>query len=280
MNISGYIDSGILEEYALGRVSAQEKQAVECLTQVYPELKTELESIEKALEQYALQHRVEVPSRVKDKIFAQMAFGSVDDASSEDLKEQDVVASAPEAKLLREDTAPTRPLWGKLGIAASLLFAAFGLWMAAQYGAALGENAKLSSQVDELSGQTSELRQRADYSEALAANYRNPDVKIVKMPGLEKTPDSEVTAFWNQKTNEVQLDIQNLLDPPVGKQYQLWTIVEGKPVDMGMIDDDFRGRILKMKPSSPNAVAFAITLEDDGGKPSPTMEEMVVMGKV
>lgn len=280
MNISAYIDSGILEEYALGIVSPQEKQAVECLTQVYPELKAELESIEKALEQYALQHGVAVPNRVKDKVFAEMEFGSVGDVSSEDLKVRNVFTSAHETKPLREDTAPTRPMWGKLGIAASLLFAAFGLWMAAQYGTALGENAKLSSQVDELSGQTNELQQRADYSEALAASYRNPDVKIVKMPGLEKSPDSEVTALWNQKTNEVLLDVQNLLDPPSGKQYQLWTIVDGKPVDMGMIDDDFRGKLLKMKTSSPNAVAFAITLEDDGGKPSPTMEEMVVMGKV
>ncbi len=44
MNISAYIDSGILEEYALGIVSPQEKQEVECLTQVYPELKAELEA--------------------------------------------------------------------------------------------------------------------------------------------------------------------------------------------------------------------------------------------
>jgi len=283
MNISAYIDSGILEEYALGIVSPQEKQAVECLTQVYPELKAELESIEKALEQYALQHGVAVPDRVKDAIFAQMEFGSagapalaaIELAETSTAKTNDDVNP-----FIQLEAAPSRPLWGKLGIAASLLFAAFGLWMAAQYGTTLGENAKLVSQVDELSKRTDQLQQRADYNEALAANYRNPDVKVVKMPGLEKAPDSEVTALWNQKTNEVLLDVQNLPDPPTGKQYQLWTIVDGKPVDMGMIDDDFRGKLLKMKASSPNAVAFAITLEDDGGKPSPTMDEMVVMGNV
>ena len=60
----------------------------------------------------------------------------------------------------------------------------------------------------------------------------------------------------------------------------MWTIVDGKPVDMGMIDAEFSNRLLPMKASSPNAVAFAITLEKEGGSPSPTMEEMYVMGKV
>ena len=76
------------------------------------------------------------------------------------------------------------------------------------------------------------------------------------------------------------LDVQNLPAAPTGKQYQLWTIVDGKPVDMGMLDPEFSNRLLRMKSSSPNAVAFAITLEKAGGSPSPTMDEMYVMGKV
>ncbi len=285
MNISAYIDSGTLEEYALGIVSAQEKQEVECLTQVYPELKAELELIEKALEKYTLQHGVPVPSRVKDTIFAQMTFGQVADATAnetlpDNVIEKEVITNEVEATPIRQDATVTRPMWGTLGIAASILFAIFGAWMAYQYVTARDENEKLATQVENLNEQSNTMQQRAEYNEALAANYRNPDVKIVKMPGLEKFPDSEVTALWNQKTSEVLLDVQNLPAPPTGKQYQLWTIVDGKPVDMGMIDDDFLGKLLKMKASSPNAVAFAITLEDDGGKPSPTMEEMVVMGKV
>jgi len=283
MNISAYIDSGILEEYALGIVSPQEKQEVECLTQVYPELKAELELIEKALEQYALQHGVPVPSRVKDTIFAQMKFGPVAMATEDDggtTETSPGVAADDEVRFVEPQTATVHPLWGRLAVAASVLLAIFGAWAAYQYGAARDENEQLASQVENLNEQTNTLQQRAEYNEALAANYRNPDVKIVQMPGLEKAPNSEVVALWNQKTNEVLLDVRNLPAPPTGKQYQLWTIVDGKPVDMGMLDDDFQGKLLRMKNSSPNAVAFAITLEDDGGKPSPTMEEMVVMGQV
>jgi anti-sigma-K factor RskA len=67
---------------------------------------------------------------------------------------------------------------------------------------------------------------------------------------------------------------------PAGKQYQLWSIVDDKPVDIGMLDDHFESKLLKMKNTRSGSVAFAITLEKTGGSPTPTMEEMYVMGKV
>jgi hypothetical protein len=53
MNIQAYIESGILEEYVLGTVSPQEKQEVECMASIYPEIQQELQILETALEKYA-----------------------------------------------------------------------------------------------------------------------------------------------------------------------------------------------------------------------------------
>ncbi len=275
MNTSAYIDSGILEEYVLGVVSAQERQEVDCLSHVYPEVQHELVRLEKTLEQYALLHQIPVRSGLKNEIFSQMSFGPVA-AAAED---EDTIVR-PLTSEREPENAPTRPLWGIIAVAASVLLAIFATWMAYQYSAARGENEKLATQVNTLEERTNTLQQKAEYNEALAANYRDPNVKIVRMPGLEKAPDSEVVALWNQQTNEVLLDVQNLPAPPTGKQYQLWTIVNGKPVNMGMIDPDFGGKLLRMKASDPNAAAFAITLEKTGGVASPTMEEMYAMGKV
>lgn len=65
---------------------------------------------------------------------------------------------------------------------------------------------------------------------------------------------------------------------PEGFQYQLWAIVDGAPVDAGLLEglEDWQN----MKDISGEAVAFAITLEPEGGSASPTMEEMVVIGNV
>ncbi len=58
---------------------------------------------------------------------------------------------------------------------------------------------------------------------------------------------------------------------------QLWAIVEGKPVDAGMIDAC--SGLCKMKNIS-NASAFAITLEKRGGSPTPNLEQLQVIGNV
>ena len=63
-------------------------------------------------------------------------------------------------------------------------------------------------------------------------------------------------------------------------QYQLWALVDGKPVDLGVFDmnaDD--DGMVRMK-AIENAQAFAVTLERRGGSSVPTMEQMMVLGTI
>jgi anti-sigma-K factor RskA len=83
--------------------------------------------------------------------------------------------------------------------------------------------------------------------------------------------------FWNTKTHDVFIADVSLPQAPSNKQYQLWAIVDGKPVDAGMISDA-KNLAQKMKVFE-KADAFAITLEKRGGSATPTMEEIYVMGK-
>ena len=81
-----------------------------------------------------------------------------------------------------------------------------------------------------------------------------------------------------KNTGEVFIDPSNLPDVPKGMQYQLWAIVDGKPVDGGLIKSDNKSHIQKMK-SFGRAEAFAVTLETEGGNPTPK-GNMYVMGKI
>ena len=73
--------------------------------------------------------------------------------------------------------------------------------------------------------------------------------------------------------------MNELPKPRADKQYQLWAIVDGKPVDAGVFDVDGGAAFVKLK-NIPNAQAFAITLENKGGSASPHMDALYVMGKV
>jgi anti-sigma-K factor RskA len=62
-----------------------------------------------------------------------------------------------------------------------------------------------------------------------------------------------------------------LPDPPTDKQYQLWALLDGKPVDAGTFNVNSDSIQLQEVRNIANAQAFAITLEHKGGVRSPTL---------
>ena len=269
------------------------------MSHIYPEIKEELLRSESALEEYALKHQTAPPASLKESLFAKMNFDSLENQDtaarleteeistghdiSDDIRNGDFVeipasADLTEPKVIADAFSLTEvkevtPFWAKLAVAAAVLLALFAGWSSVKMSEIKESNQQLAADMEM-------LKKDSEYAGALANLYRDPHFKVVKMAGLEKSPESAVAAFWNEQTNEVLLDVQKLPTPPAGKQYQLWSIVDDKPVDIGMIDNSFSGKVLKMKNTKTGSVAFAITLEKAGGSPTPTMEEMYVMGKV
>ena len=97
------------------------------------------------------------------------------------------------------------------------------------------------------------------------------------MPGVPGKETSLTTVFWNKNTKDVYLLANKLPQAAEGKQYQLWALVDGKPVDAGLLEDC--NGVCKLK-NIPKAQAFAITLEDKGGSASPHLDQLYVIGNV
>jgi hypothetical protein len=107
----------------------------------------------------------------------------------------------------------------------------------------------------------------------------NRNNKIVDMKGMEISPGSFTTVYWNPTTKQVMLDVNNLPAPPPDKQYQLWALKDGKPIDAGVFDmgtDPMHAMSIPIDAAD----AFAITLEKKGGSPAPTLTQLYVMGKI
>lgn len=276
MNVNEYISSGILEEYVLGVVSDQERREVQCLSKIYPEIELELRKLEESMGSYLGLYAKEPPVSLKNKIFAQMDFSSPLEenktAEPTQFVAQTPVSVVPEVEK-EVQVIQFTPAWSKVSVAASVLLAVGLGWAVFNMKQIIETNGQLSNQV-------SILEKVTDQNSDLLAMYQNPQNKVVRLAGVEKSPESSVVVFWNQQNNEVALVVDNLPKPEAGKQYQLWTIVDGKPVDMGMLDQEFGSKILQMKGAAGNVAAFAITLEKEGGSPVPTLEQMYVVGNV
>jgi len=64
---------------------------------------------------------------------------------------------------------------------------------------------------------------------------------------------------------------------PSDKQYQLWAIVGGQPVDLGVYQT---GAAMQKMKNIEGAQMFAITIEKAGGSATPTLDQMIVAGPV
>ena len=93
---------------------------------------------------------------------------------------------------------------------------------------------------------------------------QNPNVKMASMKGMEASPKSFATVYWDTTSHDVYLLMNNLPKPASDKQYQLWAFLDGQPIDMGLIEISDKPLQLYQLKKAQGAQAFAITLENKG----------------
>ncbi len=261
MEINEIISSGLLELYVLGETSAEETLLVQTMAAEHPQIADEIAAIEMAMESYAQAHAIKPSTQVKEKLFAQLNINS---------------SSTNDAKVFSLAETPKKSsigYWKMAAAAAVVLFVGSAVFNGVMYN-------KYNTVSNNLANVQNQLKQASKDNDEMASNIRvvqNKNTDYVKLAGLPAAPDAVAKIYWIKNTDEVYIDPSNLPTAPDGKQYQLWAIVDGKPVDGGMIDKS-KTSIQKMR-SFGKAEAFAVTLEPVGGNPTPK-GDMYVMGKL
>ena len=266
MNIHEYISSGILEAYALGELAAQDRSEVEKNLALYPQLREELVRIEETQEVLLLRTAIQPRSIVKDQLFAKIA------------------QQKPVGKEVQLDPAKITSFW-RLAAAASISLALITSYLAYTYYSKWKDTQSdltdLIAQNQRIAQDYNQVNERLDKIEKDIDVFNNPAFKRVIMKGTPHAPEAMASVYWNENTNEVYLSVQNMKTLAPANQYQLWAIIDGKPVDAGVFDaTDKDGLLLRMKEVGSGATMFAVTVEPRGGKAAPTLETMQVAGPV
>ena len=103
----------------------------------------------------------------------------------------------------------------------------------------------------------------------------------VVLAGLESAPSSTARTFISPRDGKALFYAYGLPAPPAGKQYQLWALDKGKPVDAGVLAAvTAAGDSLQQMKDIASAQAFAMTIEPRGGSVNPTLSTMTVMGQI
>lgn len=270
MNIQEYISSGILESYIMGLTTEAENKQVEKYALEYPEIKAELDAIEESLLKMADSMAIKPPAHLKENIFA-------------GIRESENGAMPKKViQMQRQSTAEKtgNAWWAAAAVVLLVVSAAINVLLFTRWKTAERELATINNEKEILANQYKIDLTKLETTSKEMAILKQPGNKMVTLKGSKIAPDAMAMIYWNNSTADVYVNVANLPAPPSGMQYQLWAIVDGKPVDAGMLPVDMEtGTLQKMKSFS-SAQAFGITLEKKGGSESPTMEALYVIGNV
>ena len=280
MDIKEYISSGIIESYVLGLATEQEASILECVRKNSPEVEQAILDAQLILEQFATQQAIVPNEELKSEIWAKLEIEADEHTSS--FQQDPVLSEIDTGESEIDITDKVRPIssadgkkWSPLWIAASVLLVSSVAANIVLLNYRERDLAKIQETSISNVNSLAELKQANERWELL----QRVSVKTVTLQGVEKFPNAKAVVFWDTQSSDVFLTAANLPEAPAGKQYQLWAIVEGQPVDAGVLPLSPTNTLVEMKGTA-SAEAFAITLEKEGGSTVPTLSEMYVLGNI
>ncbi len=276
MDISCIISSGDLELYVLGMLPEEDLLKMEQLILLFPELKEEADQFSHSLEAAALQSTLAPAAGVKDQLFHAIQSLSAADVHATPRKNEnkgtDPIIPAKLVKM--KQTGRTYLVAASIiGLVLTIGAVSFAFIINQKN---RKELAVMEQQVMKARADVEGLREQNLSYEQLLQILQDDNFLAVPLKPVPGKPDATVKVYWNKISRDVYIVDASLPRPVAGKQYQLWAIVDGKPVSAGLLSE-VKNLPQKMQ-SFEKADAFAITLEPTGGSATPTMEEMFVMG--
>lgn len=278
MDIESYISSGAIESFVLGLSDAAEIAEIKALRLEYPQIEAAIQAFEKSIENQALKAATQPFPEMKQVLMTRLKteFTQIDPAIAEG--NNDTQKSLAPVVPFSQSNAGS--IFKYLSIAAMvLLIASAGLnfYFYQQFQTANTRYSALLIQKNSLEANINGVQTKMLDMYQSMQMMGDPAMVKVMLPGTKGKEQNMATVYWDSRSKDVYLLANKLPLPQTNHQYQLWAMVDGKPVDAGMISDC--AGLCKLK-NIPRAEAFAITLETMGGSPTPNMDQLFVLGKV
>ena len=287
MNAQDYISSGLLEAYVLGSLPLAESEQVAGAMCRFPEVAVEIAALEAVLIQNAEQEAIMPPPEMEDKIWAaiQLSAGAklssvaavVEPAPIPKEKPAPVVIPVPAPRKSADFSWARAAVW--LLLAGSLATSVY-VWQGRKEDqqALASMEKKMATMAGEQQNLTAALDRYRREAEMASAMDMEPVVMRSTQPGHPMA----ATIYWNKSKSEAYVSVQKLPPAPQGMQYQLWAIADGKPVSIGMLDNEVAasGGMQKVPEVVAAGQAFAVSLEKAGGNASPTPDRIFLLGKM
>ncbi|MBM1108033.1 anti-sigma factor [Aurantibacter crassamenti] len=240
-----FLDSDLLEKHLLGTTNNQETLQVERYIAMYPEVRKTYDELQDNLEAFAKLHAIKTPEGLKENIIA----------------------------LIKAENKGRRNYF-RYGIAASiaiLVFAGSSYFFYDQNQSLQEENTIVSNKIKDLE---ENMREQLEDVRNQFIVLQNPETKKYTVKGNKKAKELKAVAYINPVKKLSYINVSNLPNLPEDQCFQMWTEVNGKMVNLGVIKQATNQEKLLAMPYSDHAVGY-ITIERQGGNDTPTVENIV-----
>ena len=253
--INTFLSSGLLEKYLLGETTSVETEMVESYISKYPEVQNTYNTLQFNLEVIAKSNAVEAPKSILKNIL-------------DELDEKPVIALNNSRNKYKK--------WYKYSIAASvaaLIFAGTSFIFYNQNQKLSNENQVVVEEIYDLRSDIDQNNKMLDKVMRQLLKLNNPETEKYIIKGNERAKDLKTVAYINAKEKTSMIDVVSLPELPEEQCYQIWAELQGKMVNLGVLDK--ADRKLRNIPYMEDALALSITIEPKGGNSIASVENAV-----
>ncbi|WP_291869676.1 anti-sigma factor [Maribacter sp.] len=240
-----FLDSDLLEKYLLGTTNEMESLQVERYIAMYPPVRDTYNELQDNLENFAKLHAIKTPEGLKEKILSRI-----------------------------KSEHSGRKKFFRYAIAASVvacMFASASYFFWNQNQNLQQENTIVSNKIKTLEA---DMRQQLEDVRNQFIVLNNPQTKKYNVRGNKMAKDLKAIAYINPVKKLSYINVSKLPELPENQCFQMWAEVNGKMVNLGIIEEAGNKDNLTALPYADNAVSY-ITIEPKGGNVSPTVNKIV-----
>ena len=142
------------------------------------------------------------------------------------------------------------------------------------------ENSALKQGLASASAEAAQTTRELDDLRRIAAPIIAPEAQRVTLVAVKTPPQPQGKAFYLRNRSNLVFVANNMPALPPQKAYELWLIpTQGAPIPAGVFKPDAHGSATLVNPPLPagmEAKAFAITVENEAGSPTPTSPVVMI----
>ena len=255
MDKKSLIEDGLLGQYLLGELNADQCEQIEALLASDTELKAHFEALELGFENLGLENAIPPPKVVKSQLLAELNSRS---------------NVTPKVLTLRKKSNTTYYLGIAASIAVLLMIGSF--WMYSQLNAVKQQLQTVETNNIELNTTIEKLNNELERTNSFYTGIVNPDTEQYVITGNALAPNAKVISYVNHKSKSVVINTERLPELDADHDYQMWADVDGEMIDMGVIS---KNKTLMAMAYIDRAASLNITIEPAGGYDHPTVSRLV-----